>query len=320
MRPIIYQTYAKRVSSRCYTSIQFPFLKFHRITEQKFSPYMVENSSSAIFEIRLDKTDIPTNEDDITGFENVEGTVRPIDEFDELVVEIHRCSGIEEIICRQVAFSQRKSNYIGKGLTFESELYMSPVITDNDYNLRFDKDIILSSDCTDIIIYSYFRPRPLPIDNFIWNLNPRYKPVIKSKYDSLYKHYGTSGYGIRDLITHLNIEERINDKIILLSFSKVVNEREYTVISHSSMDPGPDEVSEWTEWKIILCLQFSTRKEIYDFLSSVGVVCNLTQYMTLKPKPITHHLKFDTPKSLSEIEQMIGYKFIEEWTTESVRT
>lgn len=317
MKPIIYQTFFKRGNSLCHLSTQFPVLKLHRTTETKFSPYKVENASNAVFMAQLDRYVIPTKEDDIVGFDNVEGTVKPIDEFDQLVVEIHRDSNIEEIICRQVTFSQRKSNYIGKGIVFESELYLTPIVTDNDYNLRTDKYILLTSECTDITIYSYFTPRPLPIDHSHWILNPRYVPLIRSRYDDMYKAYYTFNYGVRDLITHLEIEERINEKVLLIRFSKIIYEREYTKSpSHSSMDPEPIEVSEYTKWKIILCLQFCTSKEVKEFLSKTGAISESNPIITWVQRQRVYKIQFDTPKTLTEIEHFIGFKFIEEWKTE----
>lgn len=313
---VIYKTYFKRIDRLYQFFVQFPSLTLVRVSDDPFSPYRVNNTDSAQVISNLSYLHLQhhlTENDIIVGFDNVEGSIFPIDDFGAIVIEIYRGDEVEEIRCNRALLQQKKIHCKDKTTRFESELFICPTILSSDYNLCSYPPVFLSQECNKVVISPYFIPRPIPFDNTKRVYTPKYYPSVESNFPQYYNRC----YGVRKPISSICISQRISEKLLFLYHSEIVEEREYKVISHASMDPGPDEVSEWTSWGIKLCIQFSSRLDMSDFLKKIGAVETKCDWNNLSNNEKLYQLTFDKPIDLKDLESIVGFHFIETWSTDS---
>lgn len=315
MRPLIYNTPIKDGKTLRFCSISFPYIALERECETQHSRYLVSNVSDGSLHVSLDNNATHFSTKNMFGIKYAMGSIKPYDIFDKIIVEVHRNEIIEEYVCNHINLIQATINYIDREHSVpNSELQIDPLLIGCDGNLHHLKPIILDKGCHKVFFRSYFEPRILSLDTSKFVPTPKPIPTIVS---SDYWNPCTA-YGLRSYITNLTMKVCHKEKQLILIHSELVDEREYTVISHSSMDPGPDEVSESTFWELKLCIQFSTRFEMMEYLDRIGAK-ELSQNRNLNSEPSTYVISFETPKTIEQINAILGFKCTESWRTDSCR-
>lgn len=233
----------------------FPSLMLKPTNLSDLPPYFIDNWKSGnillnnAHEIKLDMADY----EGAKYFESAQ--ISTLSPFDKLVISIHTEEEIKEFVCSRILIQQPR----GKRNNFNLlNTILRPSVLKEDNKFYSLPAITLPNDCTICEINPYFTPRT-------WST-----PTKELKDSGTTINYSPHG----DMLCFM---EFLNLKIqdyhtLLISGSKQVDYREYTIISHSSMDPGPDEASETTYLDITTYVEFSTNAELYEFLKQVNAI------------------------------------------------
>ncbi len=243
---------------------------------------------------------------------------------DELRVIIYQKEQVNEIPCNAIFLFREKFLQKG-GKTF----YTLTTFKLNELGiLKEVEKISLDSNIELISFMRYHSPKSLLVDNTdtshisIATYNYPSNPLLhtNSNFASTVYH---KGYNCRETPFSLMVQISEKDLILIFESSKTVFSRDFTVISHASFEPDPEEKTEYTDWIVRGVLIFFSVSDLRQYvheknISRIDDNCIFNENF---PKyPYNKILRFYsesyvTPSfnSIKEAESFLGIKLTEQW-------
>lgn len=186
--------------------------------------------------------------------------------FDKLVISVYTENEIIETICSRILVQLPKGKQGNCDGGFTS-FFPSILEKDNEYyNLP---PISLPANCIKCEICQHFPPRTWSYKtDSQCNLIPNKEFKDNNKPDGyFYPHY----HNVYCFTEFLSLKI-YNRHTLLITGSKRIDYKEYTIYSHSSMDPEPEKGSETTYAELNTFVEFSTNAELLDFFKNLNPV------------------------------------------------
>lgn len=242
---------------------------------------------------------------------------------EELRVLIYRNDNVSEFSCNAAFLLREKS--------IKEDIKPNYIVVTYKINglgiLNEVERICLDSDVELVSFIKYTSPKALLVDTkdtikikispYSYPSNPLFH---KSSDNSTIYH---KGYNHRQFPLIFGVQVSEKDLTLIFESKETVFSRDFTVISHASFDPGPEERTEYTDWLVRGILKFSSIKDLRDYIAQKKF-CRVTEtylYNKSLPKyPYNELLYFHSDSykttafnSLKEAEDFLGLKLTEQW-------
>lgn len=243
---------------------------------------------------------------------------------DELRVIIYKKGQVNEISCNAIFLFREK--FLQKGV---KTFYTLTTFKINELGiLKEVEKIPLDSNIELISFLKYHSPKSFLVDNTdttqisIATYNYPSNPLLHTNSNLASTPYH-KGYNCRETPFSLNVQISEKDLILIFESSKTVFSRDFTVISHASFDPGPEEKTEYTDWLVRGILKFFSVSDLRQYVheKKISHIDDNSIFNENFPKyPYNKILRFYsksyvTPSfnSIKEAESSLGIKLSEQW-------
>lgn len=243
---------------------------------------------------------------------------------EELRILIYRKDEVSEFACN-AAFLLRE-----KPVQEDIKPFYTIVIykIDNLGKLKEVERIVLDTDVELVSFIKYASPKALLVDTkdttkikisiYAYPSNPLFHCSVDNDYTTYH-----NGYNIRHFPLILGVQVSDKDLTLIFESNETVFSRDFTVISHASFDPGPEERTEYTNWLVRGILKFSSIIDLRQYIIKKNI-CRVTEsnlYNKSLPKypysELLHYYSesYKTPafNTLREAEDFLCIKLTEQW-------
>ena len=243
---------------------------------------------------------------------------------EELKVIIYRKDTVSEISCNAAFLFRYKS--IQEEI---KPLYTVAIYKINELGkLKEVERIALDPNIELISFLKYSSPKTLLVDTKdtsrikIAAYSYPSNPLLHSNSDIDCISYH-NGFNRRLFPLILGVQVSEKDLTLIFDSNKNVFSREFTVISHASFDPGPEERTEYTDWLVRGIMKFFSITDLRHYIQQKNIrpISDGCHYNKSIPKfPYSDLLYFYsesyiTPSfnSLEEAEKFLSIKLTEQW-------
>lgn len=321
--------------TRCSTSFQVQSLRFFlkRMPNNGSTAFLLEPSFSISINTiqRLsDKSAIDyLSAISEKGLENFNGYIIG-DVKEELVVILFSGDNYTEFRCNSFLLKDDIGTFNGYHKALGTKSCVLYNFDNRSSKYIVSKIVPIDETVESIIVCTYFPPLSIALNpadgyqlepiGFSLPQNPDFKSTVSENINHFnsYDH----GYGVRSSSVSMEMYVSFLDLTVAFYSSIQVYSRTYEVISHSSMDPGPDERFEYTNWVIRGALKFTSLNELSEYISQINAhkIEKYPRWMINKFR-FNHIFKYDcypyrlpsSFKNLTDAEKSLSVNLYESW-------